>query len=307
MIHIVLITDAQYVVPTGVTLASIARHVGPDAPVHAHVLAETLDPLDRQRLVEMTDVEGLHVEFTEVDASRVSGLASDVSYITNASFQRFFLHDYLPDLDRVIYLDGDVLVRSSLRGLWEHDLDHRLAGGVRDGSIPFLSAPGSVEDWRALGVDPRSLYCNTGVMLIDLERWRLEERGQGLVDYVERHGGTVRLGDQGALNASLKGAWSQLDPTWNVQTEFFDENNLVAAFFEPETIRSAVEDPRIVHFTGYAKPWRRRCDHPFAAEWTALLAETPFAGWPPAPASSSKRRIPGLSRLRRAASVLVRG
>ncbi|NNF28838.1 MAG: hypothetical protein HKN73_16555, partial [Gemmatimonadetes bacterium] len=120
-------------------------------------------------------------------------------------------------------------------------------------------------------------------------------------------GGLVKMADQGAINAALGGGWSRLPPTWNVQTEFFDPNNLVEPFLDPATFHGIVEDPAVVHFTGPDKPWKGDCLHPFVQEWRALLERTAFAGWT---ADEPESVTPGRSlagRIRKAGRVLLRG
>ncbi len=307
MIHIALVTDARCVVPAAVTLASIARHANAKALVSAHLFVDRVDPGDVDRLVRDPILRPLELEVRPVEPDRCRGLRSDIPHITLTTFQRLFLDEYLPDLKRVIYLDVDVLVRSSLQSLWEWELGEWTAAGVRDGSIPFLSAPGSVDDWRALGAAPTALYCNTGVMVMDLVKWREEGMAGRILEYLQERDGLVRMADQGAINAALSGRWGCLPPTWNVQTEFFDPNNLVEPFLDPATFHGIVEDPAIVHFTGPAKPWMDDCRHPFAEEWQETLSCTSFAGWTCPEPEPARPRLSLVGRVRKAGRVLLRG
>ena len=305
MIHVALVSDARCIVPTAVALTSIAEHA--DGPVTVHLFADGVDP----QVLESLEIEpafaGLDLVVRVVDPERCSGLRSGIAHISKATFHRLFLDEYLPDLGRVIYLDVDILVRASLQGLWASKLGGRVAGGIRDGSIPFLSAPGSVEDWRTLGAAATAMYCNTGVMVLDLALWRSLGMARRILTYLQDRDGLVRMADQGAINAALRGDWAPLDPRWNVQTEFFDPNNLVEPFLDPATFHSIVEDPAIVHFTGPDKPWTSRCGHPFAAEWKSVLERTSFAGWTQEEAPRPAPRRSLVSRVRKAGKALLKG
>lgn len=307
MIHVALITDARCVVPAAVTLASIAEHVGPDDSVTAHLFVDGVTSEDRDDLIHDPALERLTLDVRSVDSERCRGLESDIPHITPTTFHRLFLADDLPELDRLIYLDVDLLVRASLRGLWAWDLGGAVVAGVRDGSIPFLSAPGSVKDWRDLGAEPTALYCNSGVMLLDLSTWRKEGVSDRVLRYLRDRDGVVTMADQGAINAALAGAWAHLPATWNVQTEFFDPNNLVEPFLDPAAFHEIVDDPAIVHFTGPAKPWKSDCAHPYAPEWRDVLDRTSFAGWDEPEPETPKPRRTLAQRVRKAGRVLLRG
>jgi hypothetical protein len=66
------------------------------------------------------------------------------------------------------------------------------------------------------GLSPSTPYCNTGVMVMNLKRWRTEEIARGALEYIRKFPQCVRYPDQDGLNAVLAGAWGLLDPKWNV-------------------------------------------------------------------------------------------
>ena len=69
---------------------------------------------------------------------------SDYGCASTATYRRAFLPGLLPDLDRVIYLDADLIVRSSLAELWSTDLAGAALGAVEDpwmATIPAMRAP----------------------------------------------------------------------------------------------------------------------------------------------------------------------
>ena len=104
-----------------------------------------------------------------------------------------FLAKLLPDLDRVLYLDADVVVVDDLRALYATDL----------GSNVVAAAPDLYRQYRlaAFGLSGSQPYVNAGVLLIDLARWRRESLTDRLVRFVERSGPQLELHDQDALNA----------------------------------------------------------------------------------------------------------
>ena len=90
------------------------------------------------------------------------------------SYVRLFLDDILPvSVERVLYLDGDVLITDSLQELWHIDLQGKCAAAVTD------SIGESYYEMFRLSKNAR--YCNSGVILMDLIRWRKQKIGDKFV------------------------------------------------------------------------------------------------------------------------------
>lgn len=306
MIHVALIGDDHYAAPMAAVMASMSSNLHAGDAVLAHVFAINFKAEDRKRLAQSSLSPRLQIEFHDSDPRLVREFASDLAHVSTASFYRLFLPDLLLALDRVIYLDGDILVRGSLQELWETDIRAHSTAGVRDASILTVAAPGGLEDWRELRLDPHTVYCNAGVMLIDLARWRSQSIPQRAAGYLRRHGGRTLFGDQAAINAGLAGDWVMLDSRWNVQSEYFDKNSFPVSLLDTEDYTEAVQHPMIAHFTGPDKPWMPHCTHPLAGEWRAHLDRTPYAGWSLGPPAKPvwKRAI---GRVQRAMRVLIMG
>jgi lipopolysaccharide biosynthesis glycosyltransferase len=184
-------------------------------------------------------------------------------------------------VERVLYLDADMLVRRSLEELWSTDLEGASIGAVADIALPMGHE----------GV-PRGRYFNAGMLLIDVARARmhlpkLEARAHELKD--------SRLLDQDALNVHFAGDWTEVSPGWNAQglgtyAEAADKDALAL---------EDLKDPAIVHFTGpvhpklvqvlnpwvqpyyTAKPWgyAGAPGHPFKNQWWDELKKTAWAEW----------------------------
>lgn len=176
--------------------------------------------------------------------------ASDYGRESTATYRRVFLSELLPDLNRVIYLDADLIVRGSLDDLWGTDLAGLPAGAVAD---PWMI---TIDSMRA--AFPQG-YFNAGMLLIDLERWR-EERvpGRFVADIRRRQrDGEDPLGhrsDQTPLNEVLRGRWRPLSPRWNFTG--YHVPQLAEELGLPDGAFAGIAaDPAIVHFLGSHKPW----------------------------------------------------
>lgn len=106
-------------------------------------------------------------------------------------------------VERVLYLDADVLIRDDLGALWNTDLNGKPIGTVRDVGFPM-----GHDDME------RSPYFNAGVLLMDLAHIRgtvnvLRTAAEAFLD--------AKYADQDALNTHFRDAWHPLPMKWNAQ------------------------------------------------------------------------------------------
>jgi lipopolysaccharide biosynthesis glycosyltransferase len=152
-------------------------------------------------------------------------------------------------VQRIIYLDSDLVVLGDLTELAAIELGGRTIGAVKDFLIKRCgnAAPAFRFD---LGLASQP-YFNAGVMLVDLEKWRRERIRERTLEFLRLNHSSIRWWDQDALNFMIAGDWLELDPRWNRQSAYWwlkGENAI--------TGQDGLLNPHIVHFTGKDKPWR---------------------------------------------------
>lgn len=232
-------------------LESVVRRAHPQARVHWH-------------------------RASELDLGNLIG----ARHITASTYLRLFVDQILPDdVERVIYLDSDLLVRVNLQELLETDLRGRTVGAARDMVIADPSHPYSgIVDWRDRGLLEGQPYFNAGVLVIDLPRWRDLGLGRAALEWAHAHPGFGNF-DQDALNAVLGRQWFELDGKWNVQGSLLLLHEHPPHPWVNEMLRQRrrlLDSPSIVHFSGTIKPWHPSSMHPFAPEWRTVASQ---CGW----------------------------
>ena len=151
-------------------------------------------------------------------------------------------------MDRIIYLDCDIIVRQDLDTLWEEiKLGDNYLAAVYEAAIE-----GQAERFQALGCDP-SKYFNSGFLLMNLEQMRKEKVSEKLLEacrvpYLE-------FPDQDALNQVCQGHVLPLSPLYNSIRTFFIPK------YKPDFVRQydeklwhRVQREATIHYTG-GKPW----------------------------------------------------
>src|SRR5262249_26051824 len=190
----------------------------------------------------------------KVQEDALNDLAGGVHF-TVMTYARLLIGDLLPrEIDRVLYLDGDILVRGDIGELWTTDLRDRTLGAVVDlPPYPYN---------RRLGLPDDTSYFNAGVLLIDLRRWRQLRVGERALSFAREHPERLAWADQCALNLVLHDDWRALDRVWNLQS--MDVARLVNGHMRFDTVDPGqLRAARLVHFNGRSKPWHYLNDPPF--------------------------------------------
>lgn len=299
--HLVLATDQRFLVPTATTLRSLS--LVDTGPITAWILVSGVDADSRGLVEESIEGTGVRVDWVDVDVRKLNG--ADGGQLGPAANYRLMIGEALPtDVRRVLYLDSDVLIEDSLEPLWDCEDPQAVVHAVRSVHYPWVCTYGAVDSWPELGLDPRKPYFNSGVLLIDLERWRDLDVGRQALDYLASPLANGTLADQEALNVVLAGSWSELHPRWNQQTPLLDRNRGVEAVYPDDVIEEARLHPAIVHFLSRPKPWQTGCTHPAAERWRHVAGGTAFA---PVSLERVQWRDAMRWRVKRAGSALLKG
>ena len=249
---IVACFDSGFVMPTGVMMYSVCMN-NKDVDIVFHlVVDESVSERDKKDLEEnISTFKGKQVSFYRVDSRRFQNLPalSSQSHLTQAAYYRLVLSEILPQgLDKVLYLDGDIVVRKSLLPLWNTNLTGyaiAAAESVASGYMPY---------YNRLKYPPHLGYFCSGVLLVNLAYWRTHEVTKSFSTYMRDHSSDILCHDQDVLNVVFCNKKLMLPITYNL-THYFLLNkpffNLER--FEKQLLQARV-DPVVVHYTG-DKPW----------------------------------------------------
>lgn len=286
-VTLVLSADEHFGLPLGVTVHSALRNLEEGRNAEVYVLDGGLTDETKKRLERIVVREAessLHFIEPDLERYRDSRLGTQVRF-TPVNYARIHAAEYLPTrIQRAIYLDADVVVEHDLGKLWSMDFDGNVLLAVQDQLIPFVSSSMGVRRWRELGLQPDMPFFNSGVMVMNLERYRQEEIGAQVFDYLLRYRDELNLfGNQEGFNSVLAGRWKSLDLRWNVIHVAFDPQECEdiarrEGFRVPHS--RLTQDPYIIHFTADTKPWHPYCRHPARTRFYDHLQESSFLSWP---------------------------
>jgi len=247
-INIVICANDEYGDYAAALTASIFENSSSRGDMHIHLFNRQKDSMTTSRLQEIVSRYGGKLDqYNLLEASYRELPAKD--YKSLDAYSRLFApRMVLGDPSKLIYLDIDMIVRSDLRDLITIDLEGNTIGAIRD-----------LEYEKGEGKSP---LFNSGVMVIDVKRWKerkIEE--QVLLEIRHSQGGIVPLADQDDLNEILHNDWIEIPLKWNTMS-----GNIYAGVMR-------VKDASIIHFNGGTihKPDHILCVNPAKSDYFKYL------------------------------------
>ena len=131
-------------------------------------------------------------------------------HLSIASFFRLFIADFVPkEVEKIIYLDADLIINTDLHELYNIDIKKTI-GGV-DGLFGKKWTQKYLSEIDITITD----YINSWVLLINLKRWRKLNLQREIIKYAEKNSKYLKLGDQDLINIFFQGEIEYIDARWN--------------------------------------------------------------------------------------------
>ncbi|HEM3182160.1 TPA: SP_1767 family glycosyltransferase [Streptococcus suis 89-5259] len=227
---------AQYL---GATILSILAH-HPKEEVRVHILYKEIAQSILQDLDNLAQqTPNLELHFHLLEDQQFSAIPIRTEQFPFESFSRFLLPELLADLDRILYLDVDILVHGNLMELFQTDLEGYALGAVVEADI-FKYYQWYLD---SLGFAATDAYFSSGVLLMDLDKMRQDGATNQLIAMALEKAHDYKFPDQDILNLYYKGNFKQLSPAYNY-TDVRKQNRELAT-----------DEIIIEHFNGDIKAW----------------------------------------------------
>ncbi len=246
-------------------LKSIRQNSGSTDVIEVYILHTDLEAHQVSLIKKIFEKSRFHLHFTTMQPGEFEELPKNY-YFSPAAYYRLKLPDLIPEAEKIVYLDADIIVRRSLKPLFKIELS--------DNYLAAVENPG-FERHNALGMSEGSPYFNSGVLILNAKKIREENLIKDILDYAIKYKDHLLYADQDILNGFFENKWLALNPEWNVQTKFYYPN-FSSNLYSEGLISSALADPAIVHFTTISKPWHFMNNHPFKDEFIKFYKSAGF-------------------------------
>lgn len=229
-LNIVFAGDDNYIEPLSVALTSL--HMTTKSPINVFILTKGFNQNNDQKLRQL-DEKLSHIKIQILPIQLEAFQQFPITNRWNESiYFRYLIADILPNKNKVLYLDGDIVVLDDLTPLFKMDLGQYFIAGV-------------IEDLEADSVTKKPIlksapfYINSGVLLMDLDKIRQSDAVTQLFDVTNRYQNEFTHYDQDAINLVFMHQIKSLPVKYNAQHQIHTPFDKV-----------------IYHYSGKKKPWK---------------------------------------------------
>ena len=258
-IHLGIAFDQNYVRHFFALFASILDTNKANRIV-VHCIITGLSDTDKTQIREYATENGAEIRFYEIDEAFVKRFVL-TSHWSAAAYYRLFFPLLVPEeVEKLLYLDTDIIVVADLAPLYHTDLTGHAVAAVYDNWVK--SAP-------QLGITEEGNYFNSGMMLMNVPVWKNQKVSEQVFEYLAKYPERINYVDQCGLNAVLINKWLKLDWKYNVL-----HSRIPEAMSRKEK-RAFLADKVILHYT-LDRPWKMLCRNSYRGLYHKYLKRSPY-------------------------------
>ena len=247
--------DRNLVLPATICMTSLLRSADPKTFYDIFILLPQNEVVDDQVFVRLTnDYPNCRISFRRVDSFFDSSY--EIRGITTPAYYRLVIPDIIPEYDKIVYSDVDVIFRMDLSKLYSEDLNDNYLAATRDLGLNLskdgLDYIASVPELEA------GSYLQSGFIVLNSKKIREDGLVQQFKTEAKRK---LKFQDQDILNITCRGKVKFLPLEYNMTDYSFyyamKERQLLYKWFDDEMIDNAISSGNL-HFNGH-KPWKKYC------------------------------------------------
>ena len=280
MINYLYASDDNFAKVLGVSLLSLCMSNNENIG-NIFIISQGISDINKNKLKIIANKYNKELTFLEMpNFDKIIGEKVDIKRYSASMFSRIIIDRLLPkNIDRIIYLDCDTMIRRDLTGLWDANLKGKTLGAIDDFRSIYYQ--------RNLGINDKNRYINSGVLLIDVNMYRKNKYESKLIEAIKKYNGLLEFPDNDAICKVLEDDITLLPLRYNITSVFYmttpneliklrkPVNKVTTQYIEREKDNAA-----ITHFTTCflmkGRPWLKGCTHPETSAYLKLYNETPW-------------------------------
>ncbi len=227
-INICLACDNNYAKYAGVVITSILKNLNPNKNVKFFILHDNLAEDVIYKFDLLKHIYPCSIEFIKINNDMYQDYMNIKTnkYLSIATYYRLKIASLLLNIDKVLYLDCDIVVNDDISKLYQINIDNYVLAGVEDICAKFNG------------------YINAGVIIFNLKKMREDGIEECLLSWTRENAANIGCGDQDIINFACKDNILVInDKSWNVQSSEFYKRSVYT------------KNPKLIHYIGKYKPW----------------------------------------------------
>lgn len=283
--NVIYASDNNFAEILGVSMLSLLENNKECDEITVYILDDGINDDNKAKLTSIAESYNRQLIIKEIP--NLHALAGTEIHTNDkwslSTFSRLFLEKILPEsVEKIIYIDCDMIVNDSLEEIYNLDMGDNLCAGVWD-----CMSDGNK---KCIGLNGSNDYFNAGMLVISLKNWRKAEICNEFIKFIGSYDTLIPYVDQGVINGVMAGRIMTLPFRYNCYTVAFDFTykemltyRKPSKFYSEEEVEAAKANPAIIHFTTSflsLRPWIEGCEHHYVNEWLKYKKMSPWADTP---------------------------
>lgn len=284
--NILYTLNDKFVPQVAAGICSVCENNKDIEDIKFYLISKEITDENKSKLKEFGNKHNREIIIKELgDINQYFDFEFDTTGWNSIVLARLILDKFLPEnVEKVLYLDGDTIVRGSLKELWNTDIEQYIIGASIEPTVDKTRK-------KDLGLEFKPYY-NAGVLLVNLKKWRQTNAGKIILDYYKENNGKLFANDQDAINGSLSDDILTILPKYNFYNIFYQYpykflKKLMkpVEYIDKNDFKNCVKNPIIIHYLGEERPWRIGNHHKYKEDYLKYLNKTPWknqgmeSGW----------------------------
>ena len=248
--------DKNLIVAAGVCLTSLLENAGQDTFYDIFILHKPDPFISNGILLELADhyKDSCKITFREIIGEFDDGFV--IRGITETAYFRLLAAEMIPEYDKIIYSDVDVIFREDLSRFYNIDLGNNYFAGVD--SLPVISNSDLTYVTITLGERINNGYFYSGNLIINLRQLRLDNKTE---EFRRLGNKQFKFQDMDIINLTCNGRILSLGPSFCLSTFYYEAivsgRQSLVDIYGQEELNHAIKTG-ILHYNG-VKPWKEIC------------------------------------------------
>ena len=255
IIPVVFAFDNNLVMPACVCITSLLSNAKQDTFYDIFILHSEKEELDKSNLDRLTQsYDNCRIQYRAV--GNIFDDAFEIRGITTPAYYRLLIPELIPEYEKVIYSDVDVIFREDLLGFYNADLGDNYLAAVEVGTAFRPVIRKYVRE--VLKLNPAKGYFYSGNLIFNSALIRKESVVQRFKDLAKN---SYTYQDMDVLNIACNGRIQSITPAFCLSNYLleciYERYEDMLSFYTHESLQHAINSG-IIHYNG-AKPWNGWC------------------------------------------------
>ncbi len=264
-----LANDA-YAQHLGVTLYSLLENCSCPERIRIHVVDSDISDKNKKKLDSVVKKFKSSINYLKPKIELLKGVKISERF-GKETYYRFSLIESVKT-KKLLSIDSDMIIKGDVKELFDLKFKGNIIFAVEDLDLP-------IKNRIKIGLGAGTPYFNSGILLVDIKKWKKNRITQKAISFIRENPDKTEFADQDGLNMALAGKWRKIDLSWNVLTKIFYYKYIPFihnASGGGREMYSIMEKPKIIHYTGFLKPWFFLDPVPYKREYIRCLRKTPW-------------------------------